>query len=148
MSMHYCQQGAVWPTTYVVTCKKCTRSIPAGAQEFPRGNLVVQCSLCGELRRYRPLYVAFRGVRIDSRFGGKAVRPLGQRRLSLSLRSATAPLFARRGESKASEVYVWSVARLQAISFDGRSGLLLCIRLLGEAMDLLRAMMESAPALS
>ena len=99
--MHYCQQGAVKPNVYVVTCKKCTRSIPAGTQEFPRGNLVVQCPLCGELRRYRP-----------------------------------------------SEVYVWSVARLQAISFDGRSGLLLCIRLLGEAMDLLRAMMESAPALS
>jgi hypothetical protein len=29
--------------------------------------------------------------------------------------------------------------------FDGRSGLLLCMRLLGEAMVLLRAMMESAP---
>ena len=50
---------------------------------------------------FRPLYVAFRGVRISSRFGGKAVRPLGQRELSLSRRSATAPLFARRGESKA-----------------------------------------------
>ena len=49
----------------------------------------------------RPLYVSFRGVRIGSRFGGKAVRPLGQRELSLSRRSATAPLFARRGESKA-----------------------------------------------
>ena len=61
MSMHYCQQGAVRPTTYVVTCKKCTRSIPAGAQEFPRGNLVVQCALCGELRRYRPseVYLGF-----------------------------------------------------------------------------------------
>ena len=61
MSMHYCQQGAVKPTVYVVTCKKCTRSIPSGAQEFPRGNLVVQCSLCGELRRYRPseVYLGF-----------------------------------------------------------------------------------------
>jgi 4-hydroxy-tetrahydrodipicolinate synthase len=47
------------------------------------------------------LYVAFRGVRIDSRFGGKAVRPLGQPWLSLSRRSAAAPLFLRRGESKA-----------------------------------------------
>jgi hypothetical protein len=61
MSMHYCQQGAVKPTTYVVTCKKCTRSIPAGAQEFPRGNLVLQCPLCRELRRYRPseVYLGF-----------------------------------------------------------------------------------------
>ena len=33
--MHYCQQGKVNPNTYVVTCKKCTRSIPAGTQEFP-----------------------------------------------------------------------------------------------------------------
>ena len=29
--------------------------------------------------------------------------------------------------------------------FDVRSGLLLCIRLLGEAMDMLRAVMESIP---
>ena len=61
MSMHYCQQGAIKPNVYVVTCKKCTRSIPADAQEFPRGNLVVQCPLCGELRRYRPseVYLGF-----------------------------------------------------------------------------------------
>jgi len=32
--------------------------------------------------------------------------------------------------------------------FDGGSGLLLCMRLLSEAMDLLRAMMESAPSFS
>jgi len=32
--------------------------------------------------------------------------------------------------------------------FDGRSGLLLCMRLLNEVMVLLRAMMESAPAFS
>ena len=53
------------------------------------------------LGSYRPLYVAIRGVRMISRFGGKAVRPLGQQQLSLSRRLATAPLFARRGESKA-----------------------------------------------
>jgi hypothetical protein len=41
--------------------------------------------------------------------------------------------------------YVWSVAILQARLSDGRSGLLLCIGLLSEALDLLRAMMESAP---
>lgn len=53
MSMHYCQQGAVRPTVYVVSCKKCTLSIPSGVQEFPRSNLVVRCPLCGELRQYR-----------------------------------------------------------------------------------------------
>jgi hypothetical protein len=37
---------------------------------------------------------------------------------------------------------------IASIIFDGRSGLLLCIRLLGEALDLLRAMMESAPTFS
>lgn len=36
-----------------------------------------------------------------SRFGGEAVHPLGQRSLSLSLRSAAVPLFKRRGESEA-----------------------------------------------
>ena len=50
---------------------------------------------------FSPLYVALRGVRMISRFGGQAVSPLGQRLLSLSLRSATAPLLVRRGESKA-----------------------------------------------
>jgi hypothetical protein len=33
-----------------------------------------------------------------SRLGGEAVRPLGQRFLSLSCRSAPAPLVARRGD--------------------------------------------------
>jgi hypothetical protein len=60
--MQYCQQGKVNPTTYVVTCKRCAHSIPAGTQEFPRNNLVVHyCTLCGELRRYRPseVYLGF-----------------------------------------------------------------------------------------
>jgi ribosomal protein S27E len=54
MSMHYTQQRGPRPTVYVITCKGCARSIPAGTQEFPRSNVVVQCTLCGELRRYRP----------------------------------------------------------------------------------------------
>jgi hypothetical protein len=45
MSMHYCLQGKVNPSIYVVTCKKCTSGIPVGTQEFPRGNLVVNCPL-------------------------------------------------------------------------------------------------------
>jgi hypothetical protein len=47
------------------------------------------------------LYVALRGVRMDSRFGGRAVVTLSQLWLSLYRRSATASLIARRGESKA-----------------------------------------------
>ena len=68
---------------------------PVGAVETPAP------SLDSAIHSPRHLYVAFRGVRIGSRFGGKAVRPLGQQSLSLSRRSAAAPLFARRGESKA-----------------------------------------------
>jgi hypothetical protein len=44
----------------------------------------------------RPLYVALRGVRMISRFGGKAVRPLAQHLLSLSRRLATAPLLSEQ----------------------------------------------------
>lgn len=54
MSMHYCTQGRVQPTTYVVRCKRCQRDIPSGSGEFPKENIVVRCTLCGELRRYRP----------------------------------------------------------------------------------------------
>lgn len=57
MSMHYCQQGAVRREVFVVSCKRCQRRVPAGVTEFPRGNLVVECPLCGELRRYRPAEV-------------------------------------------------------------------------------------------
>jgi hypothetical protein len=59
------------------------------------------------------LYVAFRGVRINSRFGGKAVSTLGQPWLSLYRRSATAPLFARRGESKAFGACMFKVGALR-----------------------------------
>jgi|GEM_PF-1732210 RNase P subunit RPR2 len=80
MSMHYCQQGAVKPNVYVVTCKKCTRSIPAGAQEFPTGNLVVQCSLCGELRRYRPseVYLGFPDSHLVQQQVSVTRRPKGE----------------------------------------------------------------------
>jgi RNase P subunit RPR2 len=54
MGMHYCFQGAIKPTHYVVTCKRCARSIPTGVTAFPKDNVVVRCPLCGELRRYRP----------------------------------------------------------------------------------------------
>lgn len=53
MSMHFTEQGRVKPTTYVVSCKRCKRSIPAGITVFPTDNLPVECPLCGELRRYR-----------------------------------------------------------------------------------------------
>lgn len=52
---------------------------------------------------------------MDSRFGGKAVRPLGQQLLSLSRRSATAPLFARRGESKAFRACMFKVGASRQI---------------------------------
>jgi hypothetical protein len=32
--MHYCQQGAVKPNVYVVTCKKCTRTLGYAANIF------------------------------------------------------------------------------------------------------------------
>jgi len=63
------------------------------------------------------LYVALRGVRMVSRFGGKAVATLGQPWLSLYRRSAAAPLFARRGESKAFGACMFKVgARSESVS--------------------------------
>jgi len=61
MGAYFCQQGARKPTHYVVTCKRCGRHIPAGVTAFPRDNLVIPCTLCGELRRYRPseVYLGF-----------------------------------------------------------------------------------------
>jgi RNase P subunit RPR2 len=44
-------------SSFVVTCKRCTRAIPAGVDAFPRDNIVVSCPLCGEKRRYRPVEV-------------------------------------------------------------------------------------------
>jgi hypothetical protein len=54
MSLHYCQQGRRVPTVFVVECKRCRRHVPAGVDAFPVDNRVVLCTLCGELRRYRP----------------------------------------------------------------------------------------------
>lgn len=56
--------------TFVVTCKRCTRSVSAGVEAFPRENLVVHCPLCGELRRYRPseVYLGW----LDSRLAEQA----------------------------------------------------------------------------
>jgi hypothetical protein len=54
----YCDKSnnanEIWRHSLVVTCKKYARNTPAGTQEFPCGNSVVDCPLCGELRRYRP----------------------------------------------------------------------------------------------
>ena len=52
--MHYCFQGRVKPTHFVVTCKRCRREVPSGCATMPEENRVVRCPLCGELRRYRP----------------------------------------------------------------------------------------------
>ncbi len=58
MSMHYCQQGAVKRSVFVVRCKRCQRDVPSGCEAFPACNIVVQCPpLCGERRRYRPAEV-------------------------------------------------------------------------------------------
>jgi len=61
MGMHYCQQGQVRPTHFVVNCKRCRHAVPAGVKAFPADNLVIACPLCGELRRYRPseVYLGF-----------------------------------------------------------------------------------------
>jgi RNase P subunit RPR2 len=40
--------------TFVVTCKRCRRDVPADREEFPFQSITVECSLCGELRRYLP----------------------------------------------------------------------------------------------
>jgi hypothetical protein len=61
MSMHYCQQGRVKRTHWVVQCKRCAKSIPAGVTTIPRDNQTVKCPLCAELRRYRPSEV-FLGI--------------------------------------------------------------------------------------
>ena len=39
---------------FVVTCKRCRRDIPASRDEFPFQSVVVECPLCGEVRRYLP----------------------------------------------------------------------------------------------
>jgi hypothetical protein len=43
---------------FVVDCKRCRRSVPAGVPEFPFRSIVVTCPLCGELRQYLPSEVA------------------------------------------------------------------------------------------
>jgi hypothetical protein len=39
---------------FVVNCKDCRRDVPSGAKEFPFQSVMVECPLCGELRRYMP----------------------------------------------------------------------------------------------
>ena len=52
--MHFCQQGKLNPTTYVVDCKLSHRHIRAVVDIFPRDNIALLCPLCNEHRRYRP----------------------------------------------------------------------------------------------
>jgi RNase P subunit RPR2 len=42
---------------FVVTCKDCHRAVRSGAKEFPFQSVMVECPLCGELRRYLPTEV-------------------------------------------------------------------------------------------
>ena len=58
-----------------------------------------------------PLYVAFRGVKMFSRFGGEAVPTRGQPCLSLLRRSAAVPLFLCCGESEAFGACMFKVSR-------------------------------------
>jgi len=70
MGMHYCMQGKIKPTHFVVTCKRCQRAVPAGVAEFPANNLTLECPLCGELRRYRPsvVYLGFPSPLVGEQF--------------------------------------------------------------------------------
>jgi hypothetical protein len=49
--------GEAKPKRFVVVCKRCTRHILAGVEKFPADNIRVDCPLCGEKRRYRPMEV-------------------------------------------------------------------------------------------
>jgi len=40
--------------SFVVVCKRCRREVPSGVRQFPFQSIVVECPLCGELRRYLP----------------------------------------------------------------------------------------------
>jgi hypothetical protein len=47
-------QGPTNRKQFVVACKRCHRDIPTGVCEFPFQSITVDCSLCGEKRRYLP----------------------------------------------------------------------------------------------
>lgn len=47
-------QGPQVRKCFITTCKRCRRDIPAGVREFPFQPVVVECPLCGEVRRYLP----------------------------------------------------------------------------------------------
>lgn len=47
-------QGPRIRKCFIATCKRCRREIPAGVKEFPFQPVVVECPLCGEIRRYLP----------------------------------------------------------------------------------------------
>jgi hypothetical protein len=56
MSMHYCQQGAVKPNVYVVTCKKCPPASQPALRSSPEAiwwshaRYVVSCAATGPQR--------------------------------------------------------------------------------------------------
>ena len=43
---------------FVVECKSCRQSVPAGVKEFPFRSIFIVCPLCGEEHRYLPSEVA------------------------------------------------------------------------------------------
>jgi len=47
-------QGPSARKRFVVACKNCRRDVPTGAAQFPFHQIVVECPLCGEKRRYLP----------------------------------------------------------------------------------------------
>jgi hypothetical protein len=47
----------VQPERFVVECKRCRRTVPAGITEWSYSAITVRCPLCGELRQYRPAEV-------------------------------------------------------------------------------------------
>jgi RNase P subunit RPR2 len=47
-------QGPSTRKIFLVACKKCRRDVPTGVAEFPFQSIIVECTLCGEKRRYLP----------------------------------------------------------------------------------------------
>jgi hypothetical protein len=71
-------QGPSTRKAFVVACKKCRRDVPTGVAEFPFQSIIVECALCGEMRRYLPSEVflgrADQLVARQKRAGGVDVR--------------------------------------------------------------------------
>lgn len=80
--MDYCtnQRNRVRHETYVVCCKRCSRDVPAGVDTFPPGDIVVSCTLCGELRKYRrsEVYLGTPHHLVGRKIAPKSDRPPSQ----------------------------------------------------------------------